>query len=265
MKVFISADIEGTAFTTYWDETELKEGVYARAAQEMTREVRAAIDGAIAAGADEIVVNDAHDWGINIDPNEMPECVELIRGWSGSPMGMVDGIDETFDAAMFVGYHAAAGRYGNPLSHTMSTKTTKVTLNGLPCSEFLLYSGAAAMKGVPTVFLAGDSALIEDSRPLHPCLRTVAVKSGFGGMTRCLAPARVQKLIRQESEAALRADLSAARVAFPRHFDFRVSYREQKNAVRNSFFPGFRLEEDNTISMETDDFMTLLTAAWFVL
>ena len=165
MKIFISADIEGTAFTTYWDETELKEGVYARAALEMTREVRAAVGGAVAAGADEIVVNDAHDFGINIDPNEMPECVELIRGWSGSPLSMVEGIDESFDAAMFVGWHAAAGRYGNPLSHTMSTKTTKVTLNGLPCSEFVLYSWACAMNGVPTVFLAGDQALIDDSAP----------------------------------------------------------------------------------------------------
>ena len=105
MKVFISADIEGTAFTTYWNETELKDSLYSRAAREMTMEVRAAIDGAIAAGADEILVNDAHDWGINIDPNEMPECVELIRGWRGDPLSMVDGIDETFDAVFFVGYH----------------------------------------------------------------------------------------------------------------------------------------------------------------
>ncbi|MBQ9306994.1 MAG: M55 family metallopeptidase [Clostridia bacterium] len=265
MKVFISADIEGTAFTTYWDETELKEGVYARAAQEMTREVRAAIDGAIAAGATEILVNDAHDWGINIDPNELPECVEIIRGWSGSPMSMVDGIDESFDACMFVGYHAAAGRYGNPLSHTMSTKTTRVTLNGLPCSEFLLYSWAAAMKGVPTVFLAGDQALVDDSRTLHPALETVAVKSGFGGMTRCLAPVKVHRLIRETSEKALRQDLAGARISLPEHFELRISYREQKHAVRNSFFPGCRLEENNTISFATDDYMALLTAAEYCL
>ncbi len=265
MKVFISADIEGTAFTTYWDETELKEGVYARAAAEMTKEVRAAIDGAMAAGADEILVNDAHDWGINLDPNEMPDCVELIRGWSGSPLSMVDGIDETFDAAMFVGYHAAAGRYGNPLSHTMSTKTTKVTLNGLPCSEFLLYSWACAMKGVPTVFLAGDQALIDDSLPLHPCLHTVAVKSGFGGSTRCLAPVKVHRLIREESEKALKEDLRRAGISLPGHYDLRISYREHKNAVRFSYFPGCRLEDDSTVSFETDDYMKLLTAAKFCL
>ena len=265
MKIFISADIEGTAFTTYWDETELKEGVYARAAVEMTREVRAAVDGALAAGADEIVVNDAHDWGINVDPNEMPECAELIRGWSGSPMSMVDGIDESFDAAMFVGWHAAAGRYGNPLSHTMSTKTTKVTLNGLPCSEFLLYSWACAMKGVPTVFLAGDQALIDDSAGLHPLLRTVALKSGWGGSTHCLSPARAQRLIRETSEAALRQDLSRGCISLPDHFSLRITYKEQRNAVRYSYYPGCRLFEDNTISFDTDDYMALLTAVNFCL
>ncbi len=265
MKVFISADIEGTAFTTYWNETELKENVYARAAQEMTREVCAAIAGANAAGADEILVNDAHDFGINIDPGELPENVELIRGWSGSPMSMVDGIDSSFDAAFFVGYHAAAGRYGNPLSHTMSTKTTKVTLNGLPCSEFLLYSWAAAMKGVPTVFLAGDQALINDSQSLHPALKTVAVKQGFGGMTRCLAPAKAHRLIREESEKALRQDLSQAGIMLPETFEMRVTYKEQKHAVKYSYFPGCRLEEDNTISFRTDSYMELLTAAEFCL
>ena len=265
MKVFISADIEGTAFTTYWDETELKEGVYARAALEMTREVRAAVGGAIAAGAHEIVVNDAHDFGINIDPNEMPECVELIRGWSGSPLSMAEGIDESFDAAMFVGYHAAAGRYGNPLSHTMSTKTTKVTLNGLPCSEFLLYSWACAMKGVPTVFLAGDQALIDDSASLHPLLRTVAVKGGWGGSTRCLSPLKAQRLIREESEAALKQDLSKGGIQLPKHFEMRMTYKEQKNAVKFSYFPGCRLLEDNTVGFDTDDYMALLTVAKFCL
>ena len=225
MKVFISADIEGTAFTTYWDETERDKPYYAAAQREMTQEVRAAIDGAIAAGATEILVNDAHDFAVNLDPNEMPACVELIRGWSGSPMGMVDGIDESFDAAMFVGWHSPAGTCFNPLAHTMTTKNAKVTLNGLPCSEFLLYSWACAMRGVPSVLLAGDRHLTELSRPLHPGLHTVAVKDGFGGMTRCKAPALVQQEIRAAAEAALRQDLKKARIGLPKRFTFEISYK----------------------------------------
>lgn len=265
MKVFISADIEGTAFTANWDETVRGKIGYEAAAREMTLEVKSAVEGAIAAGATEIVINDAHDSALNIDPFEMPECVELLRGWSGSPMSMVDGIDESFDAAMFVGWHAAAGRYGNPLSHTMSTKTTEVTMNGMPCSEFLVYSWACAMKGVPTVFLAGDRTLVEDSRALHPLLHCVAVKDGRGGNARCMAPAKAHRLIREESEAALREDLSKARITLPEHFHLEVSYREHKAAVKNSYFPGCRLEEHNRVIYDTDDYWSMLTACYFLL
>ncbi len=265
MRVFISADIEGTTFTTLWDETELGHNLYAAAAKQMTQEVKAACEGAIAAGADYILVNDAHDHAVNLDVNELPECVEVIRGWSGSPMGMADGVDESFDAAMFVGYHSAAGRCGNPLSHTFTTKTTGVKLNGMICSEFLLFSWACALKGVPTVLLSGDKMLTEDSQGLHPSLHTVAVKDGFGGATKCLNPALACKKIREQAEAALKEDLAKAGISLPEKFVFEVSFKEHRDAVRRSFFPGFRLEDDRTIVMETEDFMDVLRAVQFVL
>ena len=265
MKVFITADIEGTAFTTYWEETEKEKGTYARAAQEMTREVRAAIDGAIQAGATEILVNDAHDYGINLDPNAMPECVQLIRGWSGSPLSMGEGVDEGFDAAMFIGWHSPAGIKGNPLSHTMSTKPAKLTLNRIPCSEFLLYSWACAMHGVPSVLLTGDKTLTELSTPLHPALHTVWVKDGLGGLTRCKSPALVEKEIRAASEAALKQDLKHAVCTLPDHFDFRVTYKEVKQAVKCSFYPGCSLVSDDTIEMHTENFWDILTAVKFIL
>ncbi len=265
MRVFISADIEGTTFTTLWDETELGHHMYAAAAKQMTAEVKAACEGAIAAGADYILVNDAHDYAVNLDLNELPECVEVIRGWSGSPMGMVDGVDDSFDAAMFIGYHSAAGRNGNPLSHTYTTKTTGVRLNGMVCSEFLLYSWACALKGVPTLLLSGDKMLTEDSREMHPLLHTVAVKDGFGGATKCLNPALACKKIREQAEAALKEDFTKAGISLPSKFVFEVDFKEHRDAVRRSFFPGFRLEGDRTIILETEDFMDVLRAAQFVL
>ena len=265
MKVFISADIEGTAFTTYWDETEKGKADYPRAAEEMTREVRAAIDGAMDAGADEILVNDAHDYGINLDPFRMPACVELIRGWSGSPMCMAEGVDESFDAAFFVGWHSPAGMCANPLSHTMSGKPAKVRLNGLPCSEFLLYSWACAMRGVPSVLLTGDKRLTEISRSLHPGLVTVAVKDGLGGLTRCKSPEWAEKTIRQAAAQALRHDLSKARVGLPSRFVFEITYKEVRNAVKYSFYPGFKMIADDTIRLTTGDYMNVLRAAMFCL
>ena len=258
MRVFISADIEGTTFTTLWDETELGHNMYAAAATQMTAEVKAACEGAIAAGADYILVNDAHDYAVNLDVNELPECVEVIRGWSGSPMGMVDGVDNTFDAAMFIGYHSAAGRNGNPLSHTFTTKTTSVKLNGMICSEFLLYSWACAMMGVPTVLLAGDKMLTEDSKGLHPKLKTVAVKDGFGAMIRCLHPKVACDKIRAAAEEGLKQDLSDAVPTLPDHFVFELSYKEHKVAAKMSAYPGCKLVDDLTVRFESDDFMEVL-------
>ena len=104
MRVFISADIEGIATTTLWSETETQTQSVARAhAQQMTAEVKAACEGAIAAGADYILVRDAHDTGTNLDARALPACAELIRGWSGHPYCMVEGKGEDviFDDNVF--------------------------------------------------------------------------------------------------------------------------------------------------------------------
>ena len=178
---------------------------------------------------------------------------------------MVEGIDESFDAAMFVGYHSAAGRNGNPLSHTFSAKTTSVTLNGMICSEFLIYSYCCAMYGVPSVFLSGDKMLTEDSQGIHPCLKTVAVKDGYGGFTRCKQPDYACDLIREGAEAALKQDLSKALCTLPSHFVFEVSYKEHTQAARCANYPGFTQVNAHTIRMETDHYLDVLRCIPFVL
>lgn len=145
MKIFISADIEGVATTTLWPETEKGSEDYRLHAQQMTMEVIAACEAASEAGASEIVVRDAHEDGNNLDIWKLPENVTLIRGWSGHPYSMVYGIDPSFDAAIFIGYHSAASSEGNPLSHTESLNPLSVKLNGALASEFLLYSYATAL------------------------------------------------------------------------------------------------------------------------
>ncbi len=264
MRVFISADIEGTALTTVWPETEKEYADYGPAAKQMTMEVKAACEGAIAAGADYILIKDAHDTGRNIDPNQLPSCCEIIRSGAGSPRAMVEGIQDGFDAAMFIGYHSAAGKIGNPLSHTFTTSTTRVLLNGEDCSEFMLYSWCAAYYGVPTVFLTGDKMLTEDSMHLHPMLKTVWAKDGFGGYTRSRQPQLVCDLIRAGAEEALKQDLSKAMCTMPRHFELQLSYKEHKNAARYSNYPGFELLDSHTIRMETDDYYELLRCVPFV-
>ena len=265
MKVFISADIEGITTTTIWPQCTKGEHGYEAACAQMTREVAAACEGAIAAGADRIVVKDSHSSATNIDPNGLPEGVELIRGWSGHPYSMVTGVDSSFDAAMFVGYHSCANREGNPLSHTMSTDPFWVKINGVKTSEFMLYSWACALEGVPTVFLSGDQMLCDDSQGLHPALMTVPVKSGMGALTHSLHPATACKKIKETAELALKQDLSKALCTMPDHFVMEICYRQQTLANKRSYFPGFEKIDDNTIRMETDSYFEVLRAATFLL
>ncbi len=265
MRVFISADIEGIATTTLWDQCSKGQIGYAEASDEMTKEVVAACEGAIAAGADYIRVKDAHGSGTNIDPQQLPECVELTRSSCGSPWSMVYGITDGFDAALFIGYHAAAGREGNPLSHTETKSTVYVKLNGEKCSEFTLFSYAAAMAGVPSVLVTGDQMLCDDVADSRPALIALPVKRGYGGSTTSLQPKKAQKLIREAAEKALRQDFAGKVVELPKHFTFEICYKEHTQAARASFFPGFKKIGDNTVLMETDDFYEVMRAVVWVL
>ncbi|MCR4804540.1 MAG: M55 family metallopeptidase [Clostridia bacterium] len=272
MRVFISADIEGVANTALWDHCRKGEYGYVDAAKEMSLEVAAACRAAFDAGADYVRVKDAHGSGTNIFPEMLPRGVELTRSWCGSPWSMVYGVDEKdaegkpFDAIMYVGYHSAAGREGNRMSHTETKSTIYVKLNGVKCSEFMLYSLAAASAGVPSVMLSGDQMLCDDYRDLHPRLITCPVKRGYGGVTTCLQPEDAHDAIYAAARKALSQELGpSALCEIPKHFELEICYKEQVDATRNSFFPGFRKIDDNTILLSTDRLWDVMTAFTWVL
>ena len=257
MKVFISADIEGTAATSRWLETSSKQPEYPFYAREMTEEVVAACEGAIAAGADEILIKDAHGSATNLDLSLLPEQASVIRGWEGHPYMMVQGIDRSFDAALFVGYHSEAGSPGNPMSHTMTLAPQHVRINGVAASEFMIYSFCAAYEGVPTVFLSGDKALCSSGLQLYPWLSTVAVKEGCGLSSINMAPKKACRLIRENVQAALSRDLRALRFELPGHFSVDIEYKEHDKARTNSYFPGVIQTDPHTLHFdETDYFET---------
>ena len=263
MKVFISADIEGIAATNRWAETIGREyPAYARA---MTEEVVAACEGAIAAGAEEIVIKDAHGSATNLDLSMLPEQATIIRGWEGHPYMMAQGIDRSFDAAVFIGYHSAAGSDGNPMSHTMTLAPQHVRINGKPGSEFMIYSGCATLEGVPTVFLSGDKNLCEEGRALYPWLTTVAVKEGRGLSTVNMAPKKACRLIREGVEKALRQDLKALKPVLPEHFEVELEYKDHHKARTNSYFPGVEQVDACTIRFAEDSYFEVLRKLKFLL
>src|SRR5262245_14222841 len=120
MKIFISADIEGIAGITSWQEADPNSAQYRPYQERMTEEVKAACLGALDAGAKEIWVRDAHWYARNLLHERLPREVRLVRGWSRHPYMMVQEIDPSFDAVAFVGYHSRGGSGANPLAHTLT-------------------------------------------------------------------------------------------------------------------------------------------------
>ena len=265
MKVFICADIEGITTTTTWEETIPSHASYGLHAKQMTEEVLACIQGAKNAGATEIVVKDAHGSATNIDPTRMPSGVTLLRNWTGHPYTMVEGIDKTFSAAMFVGHHSAASKTGNPMSHTYSGRCNYLKVNGVIASEFLIYSYACALEGVPTVFLSGDKMLCDDSKDLHPKLVTCAVKDGVGAMTINYSTEDTIKNIKELSEKALTQDFINALIKLPDYFEAEFYFKEHISAEAASYFPGAIRKNDNTVIFQSNSLFEILrTIKWIM-
>ncbi len=258
MKVFISADLEGVAGVAHWDETDKSHPDYPEFREQMTAEVAAACEGALAAGATEIVVKDAHWTGRNLIPAKLPREARVIRGWTRDPFSMMAGLDGSFHAALMIGYHSRAGSNASPLAHTLTGRVTHVKINGRYASEFLINTYTAGWQGVPVVFLSGDGGICQDAASFLPDLTTVAVLQGTGEATDSLHPALAVARIRAGAEAALRGDVTRCRVSMPAHFVAEVRYRAHIVARQVSFYPGARQIEDHTVQFEADDYFDVL-------
>ena len=267
MKLFISADIEGTCGIAHWDETDYDRGGrwYDYFREQMSHEVAAACNGAIEAGAQDILVKDAHDSARNIIPTFLPRAVSIARGWSGHPYVMVDGIEKSFDALAFTGYHSPAYCDGNPLSHTMATNLDRVLLNGELASEFVIHSYIAAMLDIPVVFLSGDEALCHRAKQLIPGITTVAVNRGKGNSSTSMHPLEAQEKIREGMKVALSGSLDACKLKLPNYFTTQVTYKEHTRAYRCGQFPGARMVDAKTIVFESNHYDDILRFYLFVL
>lgn len=268
MKLFISADIEGCAGTTLNYETHKEEPAYQKYAKQMTDEVVAVCEAALAAGVDEIVVKDGHGDATNIDVMAMPEHVTLIRGKSGHPINMMYGLDETFDAVFYIGYHAPAGDPNSPLSHTSTGASNFIELNGKRMSEFMLNTYTAAMYGVPVLFLSGDEEICALSKELVPSITTVSTKKGVGGCAFNVSPKTVIKdlkaAVTKTLSGDLKAKLAACKITLPEQFVYEVNYKDLKKAYQMSFYPGMESVDARTNRLTSENWMDIVTAHSFV-
>jgi D-amino peptidase len=176
MKVLISADMEGATGVTHPDDCEPGHARWEYHRRFLTGDVNAAIEGFAAAGATEILVNEAHASQRNLLLDRLDERAALLIG-SHKPLGMMEGIDQTPDAVAFVGYHTGAGQPG-VLAHTYLGNTiTEVRIDGAPASEGRMNALLANEFGVPVVLVTGDDLCCADAAGWAPDAATAAVKT----------------------------------------------------------------------------------------
>jgi len=203
MKVFISVDMEGVAGVTHINDVLPKDGDYHTARKWMTAEANAAIEGAFEAGATEVVVADSHSAMRNLLPEELHEDAFLVRG-SPRPGTMMEGLDESFDAAFLVGYHSRAGTPKGVLSHTYVLPVQNLRLNGITVGEAGFNAALAGNAGVPVALVCGDDTLEVEVAELLPWTERVITKWALSFYAaRNLSPKASRKRIQAGAKRAL--------------------------------------------------------------
>lgn len=265
MKLFISTDIEGTTGITHWDEAKADHPSNLEFRQQMVREIRAACEGAVSSGVREILVKDGHDSARNFDGTAFPKEVRILRGWTKNPLIMMAGLDETFDAVAFVGYHSPAGSSGHPLAHTGPRTTSYVRINGELASEFTINTYTAALFGVPVVFVSGDAALCASAQQMCPALKTVAVSEGIGNGCISISPDLAVERIRENMFLTLQGDLTRHAIDLPKRFEIEIGFLEHALAYRASFYPGAERFTEQSAIFSSSDYLEVLKFIFFTI
>ena len=204
LKVFISADMEGVAGAVTGDQLGPTGFEYAKFREFLTNEVLAAIEGARAAGATEILVADSHGNGENLLIEKFPKDIMIVRSWP-RPHGMMQGIDESFDAAVFVGYHTSTTNRDGVRAHTLSSANlADVRLNGTSVPEAGLNAAIAGHFNVPIVAVSGDDAVVKEVQSILPGIEGAVVKWAYGfHSAKTLTPEAACDLIREKVKAGV--------------------------------------------------------------
>lgn len=218
-KACISVDMEGISGISGSDQLSADGREYGRSRKLMAEDVNAAVRGALAAGATDILVNDSHGSMRNLLPEDLHPAARLISH-SFKTYGMVEGLDESFDAAIFIGYHAKAGTGAGLFAHTGSGVLRDVRVNGRSVGEGGLNALMAAWYGVPVVLASGDDVAVRQVLESVPSARGVIVKRALNTRATELVPlATARKAIEDGAREAVSA---ARRVAPQRAGSYRV-------------------------------------------
>lgn len=266
LKVYISVDMEGIGGVVTGDQLGPGAFEYERFRQFMTREALAAVNAAKEAGATEILVSDSHGNGENLLIEQFPPDVRIIRAWPRR-LSMMAGIDSTFDAVIFIGYHSSTTNPKGVRAHTFSSATlTRVAVNDVPQSEASWNAAIAGHFGVPVVMISGDDAVIAEVRSQIGNIEGAEVKQTLGfHSASTLTPQASCELIAQKVKAALGRlkEFKPYTVTAPLRVD--VSFKNYRVAEALSYMPGVERLDAHSVRyvapdmLRASDFMVFVT------
>lgn len=256
-KVFISVDMEGIWGVVHGDQTSAEGRDYGPARKWMADDVNAVIEGLFEAGAAEIVVNDSHGSMRNILADDLHPKASLITG-SPKPLSMMQGIDSSFDACIFIGYHAKAGTASSILDHTISGGAIRsIKINGLELPELGINAATAGVFGVPVIMLSGDAeTCLQAKSILGSEIVTVAVKEGIGRYTARLLPLEeARKRLREGAKEAILKRSKIAPLRLKPSYTFELDFHNSSQAEMPSLVPQVKRTGARSVAFSADDFL----------
>ena len=256
-KVFVSVDMEGIWGIVASEQVNSTSPEYTAARRWMAEDVNAVIAGLLEAGAGEIVVNDSHGSMRNIVADALNPKASLISG-SPKPLSMMQGIDSSFDAVVFVGYHARAGTTASILDHTISSATVRaIRINGQELPEMGINAAIAAYYKVPVILLTGDSETCRmASALLGDSVVTAAVKDGISRTAARMVPVEeARKRLKDAAREALakRSRIEPFRLAGP--YTFEVEFHNAGQAELPSLLPNVKRANPRGVSFTSADYI----------
>lgn len=249
MKILISADMEGATGVTCPADVLPGTPQWERFRRMFTHDVNACVAGLVAGGADEVLVNEAHDGMRNLLLEDLDDRAELLTG-RHKLLSMMEGIDHGVDGVAFVGYHAGAGQRG-VLAHTYLPNTiTGVWLDGEPASEGLLNAALAREHGVPVLLVTGDDECCADAERYAPAARTVAVKRCVSRYAAICRPTSRTAIDIREAASAAMALAGRSAVPEPAAHRMEVEFDATHPALAAAAVPTVGLKGDRRIGYE---------------
>jgi D-amino peptidase len=265
LRVHISVDMEGVGGVVTGEQLGPTGFEYARFREFMTREALAAVTAAKAAGATDIIVADSHGNGQNLLIDQFPADVRVIRSWPRA-LGMVAGVDQQIDLAMFIGYHAGTNNPAGVRAHTFSSANlTRVALNGTNVTEGAWNAAIAGHFNVPDIMMSGDDAAIAEVRKAVGNIEAAETKRTLGFHSALtLTPQASAALIGERVAAAFRrrAEFRPLKVQTPVVVD--VSFKNYMPAEVLAYLPLFERVDSHSIRFRAKDMVEASSIMSFI-